>query len=120
MGTRAYKWAYTTDGTYTLDGSADCFPVNTTITGKAIDCGWASEISIHTKCNDVTTALTCKYEISIDGTEWIDGLVAIANLDNNEIMTVVTDTAVNFIRVVITSTMAAETATVLAVVGRKS
>ena len=120
MVTRTYKWKYTTDGTSILDGSTDSFPVNSTFTSNAIECDGYAEIAIHTKCNNVTTALTCKYEVSIDGTEWFNGLVSINDLDNNEQRTALTDIAVNFIRVVIVNAMAAEKADVLAVIGMKS
>ena len=71
-----------TDGTYTMDGTADCFPVSTNFTSDGITVGEFNEIGIYVKCTtDFTVAVVTKYQVSFDGTNWMDGQNSITYLD---------------------------------------
>lgn len=115
----ANYWVHVTDdGTVTLNGSTDCFPLSTDFTSKAYDLAayYTEHCMIYLKCSDVTTAIVTKYQISIDGKNWKDGVTAITSMDNNEqwILMDATEKGANYIRINADNTnVAAATATVI-------
>lgn len=71
-----------TDGTYTMDGTAACFPATTNFTSNGVLVGEFNEIGIYVKCTtDFTVAVATKYQVSWDGTNWMDGQNSITALD---------------------------------------
>ena len=119
MVSRHYNWEHASDGTNTMDNAENCMPLSTNFTSNPTRIGEFSEIAIHLKCSDVGTAIATKYEISIDGVEWMDGAVSITSLDNNEQYIQPTEKGAHFIRVNANNTNEAA-ATVLIAIGMKS
>lgn len=120
MKQRARIWQHITDslGTVTLDGSADCLPLSTDFTCKAYDIGgyYTDAMMLYFKCSDVTTPIVTKYQVSVDGLNWIDGQNAVADLDNNEqwILLHANEQGAHYIRINVNNTnAAAATATVI-------
>jgi len=112
------------DGTAGFGSGTGNFPVNCTITTE----GWnrtqmfrnyytdpfclSDELQVISgRCSDVTAPITWSYQISDNNVDWIDGEVALTNLDNNITREVVTEPLVSYIRFVLShSTVTAELA----------
>lgn len=109
-----------TNGTLTMNGASGCLTANTTFTSSAVDLSDAEKCILYLKCSDITTSMVTSYQVSYDGTNWVNGAVSISNLDNNAQAITLTEAVLRYVRIVIANAMAAETATVTAVYCAKS
>lgn len=98
---------------YTLDGVADCMPIGT-LTTDAVDFSDFRNIGVLVTCNNVTTAIEGKYQVSFDNSAWIDGAGTVLALDNNEQHVVPSENPIRYLRLWLANGMEAETATVKA------
>lgn len=106
-----------TDGSVTLDGSG--LPALTNFVSNAIDLRDLNEITLYVAAPDVVTAMSAKYETSPDKSNWFDGSVSIANLDNNKQVIDVSEKAIRWLRVSVNNSNSESAAVVVAVVARE-